>query len=485
MSISTFLMYLIGLEAAIRDVAHNPWSIGIGFIFVLTAGIARSYRKHDLRRRPAFLLLPLAASLTTSLLLYLLICAVMALGGASLLNHPTYESRTLFGAWLRGYGSFLGLFWMTAPLAWLYGIPFERWIDNRLKAVKTRLWCLGLVSLWRMALMVRVLVVLLECSTSAAVFMVMLFGDLVAVAALLMVESSAPEKAPELLTGMGGIGPTAPAEDELLNSVRGCVLGLGILTGLVWLIGTLNAAGSSGSWFPLPQVSFAAPHPTTGLLAFTIGSLLAWSLFLIPAQRRQRLRTRIETLVENRELDASLAEMSHHQPADFPDHWMPPPSGNFVKASNHRILLDIIECLSIAQPPRWVREAYLKQFDEYLDEAMWYWFDDQTFTRVAEVLSRFPEGPHLAERSAKAIDRLFEEATQFSFEMFEKQEVQEEKLPPFPVSDDQPGQDIWSSPEWPRDTIERRKALAKIRALASQAASSEGRMDRTFQEGTP
>jgi hypothetical protein len=89
------------------------------------------------------------------------------------------------------------------------------------------------------------------------------------------------------------------------------------------------------------------------------------------------------------------------------------------------------------------------------------------------VLSWLPEGRELAERSAKAIDRLFEQSSQFSFPMVEKQEGQDEKSPPFPISEDQVGQDIRSSPEWPRDTIERRQALAKIRALASRAADGE------------
>ena len=483
MSLATFLMYLLGSEAAIREVAESPWSIGVGLIFVLTAGIARSYRKHDLRSRPGYLLLPLAASVGTSTILFLMISAAMALGGARLLDPQATESTSAFVIWLKGYASFLGLFWMTAPLAWFYGIPFECWA-NRLGAVKVRLWCLGLVSLWRMVLMKRVLVVLLDCPTSAAIFTVMLFGDLVAVTALLMMglrSHRETDVAPQLLTGMGGISPTTPAEVDLLSGVQGCVLGLGILTGPVWLIGALKGWGSSQSWASLPRVSSVAPSPTTGLTAFTAGSLIAWSLFLLPAQRRQRLRARIEALAEQGKCDAALAEMSAHEPRDFPDHWSPPPSGNFQTESFQRTLLGMIERLTESKPAAWVREAYLDQFGNYLDEAMWYWFEDEKFLRVAELLGELPEGPKLAERAAKAIDQLFQKAAKFSFPMFEEHEG-ERTLPPFVISEESAGQEIWSDPKWPRESPERRDALEAIRRLAGRGPEGETGKDRTFQE---
>lgn len=483
MSLATFLLYLLGSEAAIRQMAENPWTIGVGLIFVLTAGIARSYRKHDLRSRPGYLLLPLAASVGTSMILFLMISAAMVLGGATLLHAQATESTSAFVVWMKGYASFLGLFWMTAPLAWFYGIPFERW-TTRLKAVKTRLWCLGLVSLWRMVLMMRVLVVLLDCPTSAAVFTVMLFGDLVAVTALWVTQLLSLREAdvtPYLLTGMGGIGPTAPAEVDLLSGVHGWVLGVGILTGPVWLIGAFNAWGASDAWATLPHVSFAASSPTAGLTAFTAGSLVAWSLFLIPAQRRQRLRVRIETLAEKEPYDSALGEMSAHEASDFPPHWFPPPSGDFRTESSQQILLGMIERLTKSKPTAWVRESYLDQFGNYLDEAMWYWFDDEKFLRVAELLRELPEGPELAGRAAKAIDQLLQKAARFSFPMFEEHEG-EPTLPPFAISEELAGQDVLSDPKWPRETPERREALKAIRGLTGRGPERETSRDHTSQE---
>ena len=42
------------------------------------------------------------------------------------------------------YRSFLGVFWLTAPLAWLYAVPYERFMDP-VEATRADLATLGLV----------------------------------------------------------------------------------------------------------------------------------------------------------------------------------------------------------------------------------------------------------------------------------------------------------------------------------------------------
>jgi hypothetical protein len=74
-----------------------------------------------------------------------------------------------------------------------------------------------------------------------------------------------------------------------------------------------------------------------------------------------------------------------------------------------------------SEPPEpWVHAAYREQFGEYLDEALWYWFDDATFARVARLLGRLPEGAELATRAAASIDRFVEKAAYFSFPMLDE-----------------------------------------------------------------
>src|SRR4051794_11153260 len=116
MSIGTLLRYLIGDREAILAIAGTRHSLWIGFLFVLSAGLAREYDGEDLLHEPWHALIPLAASLASSLGLFTLAYGQAVCKGESWREAP--------GRYL----SFLGLFWMTAPLAWLYAVPYERFL---------------------------------------------------------------------------------------------------------------------------------------------------------------------------------------------------------------------------------------------------------------------------------------------------------------------------------------------------------------------
>src|ERR1700751_1245326 len=117
MGLVTLLRFLIGDRAAILQLAGSRWTLLIGLLFVLSAGFAREYDGEDLLHEPWHLLLPMAASLVSSFLLYCI------LYGFSTFNRQDGPS------FFAGYRSFLSLFWLTAPLAWLYAIPYERFLD--------------------------------------------------------------------------------------------------------------------------------------------------------------------------------------------------------------------------------------------------------------------------------------------------------------------------------------------------------------------
>jgi hypothetical protein len=159
MRVRTLLRYLIGDRQAILEVAANPHALWLGLLFVLSAGFAREYDGEDLLHEPWHLLIPLAASLASSFFLY-----TIAYGAQPL---PWGQRRPFFA----GYRSFLGLFWMTAPLAWLYAIPYERfWSEG--DAARANLATLGLVAAWRVVLMIRVLQVTMRYQLVAAVLLV-------------------------------------------------------------------------------------------------------------------------------------------------------------------------------------------------------------------------------------------------------------------------------------------------------------------------
>ena len=152
---------------------------------MLAAGFAREYDGEDLLREPWHLLIPLAASLASSAVLYVIVRGIAARRGAS--DPPA----------LRGYIDFLGLYWMTAPLALLYAIPFERLLSAP-DAVRANLYLLGLVAAWRVLLMTRVVSVIYNASFVAALFIVMFFAD--TLAAFILVATPLP-----IVSVMGGI----------------------------------------------------------------------------------------------------------------------------------------------------------------------------------------------------------------------------------------------------------------------------------------
>ena len=168
MNVPTLIRYLFGSRRCLVEVYRCPSAIWLGLLFVISAGFAREYDGEDLLHEPWHLLLPLGASLLTSSLLFALLEVAFARGQGVRSKRPLWK-----------YRSFLGLYWMTAPLAWLYALPVERFLDAP-DAVRVNLWLLGIVSVWRVALMTRVVSVIYGRSLLAAFFVVMLFADSVA-----------------------------------------------------------------------------------------------------------------------------------------------------------------------------------------------------------------------------------------------------------------------------------------------------------------
>jgi hypothetical protein len=153
MRVATIFAYLVGRRQAILEVAADRRTLGVGALLVLSAGLARNYDRASLLHEPWRLLGPFAASLAVSGPLFL-----------SVYGPARWKGMESPGIG-RAYRSFLALYWMTAPLAWLYGIPHERFLSVT-AATDANLATLALVSVWRVALMIRVVSV---CSICASV----------------------------------------------------------------------------------------------------------------------------------------------------------------------------------------------------------------------------------------------------------------------------------------------------------------------------
>ncbi|MBY0229928.1 MAG: hypothetical protein K2W96_11660, partial [Gemmataceae bacterium] len=153
MGLTTLLRFLVGDAVAIRRIAQDRHALWVGFAFVLSAGFAREYDGADLVAGPLWVVIPLVASLLASFVMwtFFLELAWRPTEGEADTEGVRLATRARFWS---GYLSFLGLFWMTAPLAWLYAILYERFLSYE-DAMDANVRTLGVVALWRVLLLAR------------------------------------------------------------------------------------------------------------------------------------------------------------------------------------------------------------------------------------------------------------------------------------------------------------------------------------------
>jgi len=376
MRTSTFLRYLISDRGAILTIASGRGAVALGFLFVLSAAFAREYDGEDLLHEPWHLFLPLGASLLSSFLLFSLAYGLGRWKGS--LGHPFFSA----------YRSFLGLFWMTAPLAWLYAIPYERFLTP-VGAMRANLGTLGLVSLWRVALMVRVLTVVLNYQVVAAVCVVMAFADGLALTLLTFLPFP-------LIDVMGGI--RLSESDAVLRSTATSVCMLGSCSLPFWLVGVVMAAlASKPSWQVAPHASGTeASRPSTGLRILAWSSVAIWGVLLPFTQPEQQLRYRVEHDFEEGRIDTALAEMSAHRRSDFPPHWSPPPRYvSTVLGNNMTTFLQICEAIDKERTAPWVQAIYLNKLQDVLLSGGE--IREEYLPTIGALLRRLPEATVLVE----------------------------------------------------------------------------------------
>jgi hypothetical protein len=173
----------------------------------------------------------------------------------------------------RGYLAFLALFWMTAPMAWLYGVPYERHMAPE-GALAFNLLTLGFVSVWRVCLSAWMLAVIFGVSMWRTLMVVMLFSDIVLLLALMF----APLPPIDV---MGGMERTP--HDALLADTAFTAGFFGVLTFPVWLIGT-GVAAVKARTRPLAKLGERGPMPR-GAVWGSAAILAAWVVATVVVQR--------------------------------------------------------------------------------------------------------------------------------------------------------------------------------------------------------
>jgi hypothetical protein len=375
MSIPAIFAYLMGDRRAILAIAADRRALVVGALLVLSAAVVRNYDQVWLIGEPWRLLGPFVASLAISVPLFLTVYGFARLKGMGPVGM------------VRAYGAFLSLYWMTAPLAWLYGVPYERFLDP-LDAVSKNLWTLALVSVWRVALMVQVVSVVFGMKVRAVLPLVMLVADAAALTALWVI--------PLPVVGMmGGVSP----EQEAVAMTALLVRALGTLSLPVWIVLVIWFASNSEDR-PEWQVP-AEPEPRTagrGAIVFAGLALLAWAALLPITQPEQLRAHRVDLAYDEGGPTAALELMSGHDRGDFPPAWVAPPR-RFPGEPTTDEVLEMLEALAEQPHADWVEDLYA---DRFIDRVRYDWFEwpgellDQHAERLAAILPLLDRGAEMA-----------------------------------------------------------------------------------------
>jgi hypothetical protein len=350
MQVRTIFLYLIGNRQAILDIAADRRWLGIGALFVLSAGLAREYDQEDLLHEWWYLLIPFGASLLTSLVLYSLI----SLAARKQRDHRTYWAN---------YSRFLGLYWMTAPLAWLYAIPYERFLDLT-GAMIANLITLAFVAAWRVGLMCRVVSVFASASLRQAVGIVILFASGIAVTGIGFTHFANTSQA--IVEAMAGVRP--PPNQRLVLNIEGNFICFGFPVLVVAFIHyCILQSKRSTTTMTVPN---ARPMRIgafgTGVLAVAIASVLLWLPILYRTQGEQLLAHEVRNELRAGNTIIALDIMSAHPPDDFPPHWDAPPK---LGLSPDRFqLLSILDTLRDHPAAPWVHAAYVAKLEQLMTD---------------------------------------------------------------------------------------------------------------------
>lgn len=373
MGIKTLLKFLIGDRETILQLAADPRTPAVGALFVFSAGLAREYDGEYLLAEPWHLLLPFGVSLFLASVLF-----VSTLVGPRLPDQP--QPRPPLG---RRYLAFLGLFWWTAPLAWLYAVPFER-VLGAAPSVRANLWLLGVVSAWRVLLISRVMTVITGRRWLATFFITMLLA--VTVAVVLLYNLTLP-----LVALMGGV--RLSESDELLASVGLTVVVLGFYSWFVWFVGATMGLVSLTGWIVV-KPGDAVRRPSWPLPIMATGLFLALLPFTQPEQRRRHL---VERELRAGHIAEGLAALEAHPQSQFPPHWDPPP--RITQQEEVPPLLEVMETMVERPTQEWVRAIYVEKFERaYLERPQHRWHQEAVFPRVQRILEHLPERPSLQKK---------------------------------------------------------------------------------------
>jgi hypothetical protein len=364
-------LFLIGNRGAIQRIASSWWSLLIAALLVITGGIARNYDHLDLLHNPEWLYGPFVASAITSICVFIFL-------------YPYLKLRKVSRG--MSYPSFMCIYWMTAPCAWLYAIPVEATTDL-ITATQWNIAFLAIVSIWRVFLMIRALMVLTGAGLSTC-----LIGVLFPASGIMCIGSFF--KGISLVGIMGGV--RLPPHTELLvhaaktTSVFSFMLTL--ILGALWL-GSLHGRRAVAVR-PLPWRK--EPIPSKTILCVTLLILLSL-LASIPIQRKVQRNHHLDSLITNKQYSEAVKYASPFKRDDFSSiHYLPPDPYQLYTGGKHHYAGLLNEL--VGQESTWLREIWTAQYVEALVSSRWGVSDHEIrvirqFPEIQEMIQAQPDSP--------------------------------------------------------------------------------------------
>ena len=212
------------------------------------------------------------------------------------------------------FRTFLTFFWLTAPCAWLYGFPVERFTDL-LRATQWNFAFLIVVSVWRVALIVRMVTVLTGAAAGRVLAWVMLPACIEMGLGSLM-------KGLSLISIMGGV--RLPPHHAFIKQASGVVMTGSFWLGLASLLAIIVYVSRENEEVTKPLCrDRMAESPRVILTAAAF--LLGWILIAIPVQGPVRQTYRLSQYFADQQWRAGIEYAAARQRSDFSEiHFLPP-----------------------------------------------------------------------------------------------------------------------------------------------------------------
>lgn len=339
MNAGTIFRFQLGHREAIETVARSRASFLTGILLVLITTIPRNYDQTLITENPFKWIF---GSLLFSLLsgTWVFIIAYQAGTWRKGMEKKERESSS--------WRCFMGMFWMTAPIAWLYALPVERWFDP-VSAAKANVTLLAIVSIWRVWLITRCLSV----TCGIPFFKILMWVLVTASAEIVLVSIFGGAALKSVMAGMSGMR-NSPAEEVLSQALWIAISGalwtfpIALLVGLIW--------GLRGPAHALPEANPEAVkfRPLAVMAA-------VWITAAIYPQMEMSLIARYERHLREGENRAALDWLNRHPQSSFaPSRPLSPKPFEYEVFGKLPGLLGEVQ----ESDATWVKELFIKKLDK-------------------------------------------------------------------------------------------------------------------------